>query len=144
MNTALISKSGDECSVTLDVCEIDTFSGAVSFYKCGAPQTLARRNGKIYSVGRESLPLGIIGGTGYSSLSGELGKGDAVVMMSDGVSEKAVKYAESKLRSFSCGSVREFNSALLENIRLICGEENDDITVLTLALTADSGNGGID
>ena len=35
VNTCLISKSGDECSVTLDLTAIDLFTGHIEFFKCG-------------------------------------------------------------------------------------------------------------
>ena len=46
VNTCLISKSGDECSVTLDLIAIDLFTGHIEFYKCGAQDTIVRKNKK--------------------------------------------------------------------------------------------------
>jgi stage II sporulation protein E len=48
VNTSLISKSGDECSVTLDLVAIDLFTGHIEFYKCGAQDTVVRKNKRMH------------------------------------------------------------------------------------------------
>ncbi len=135
INTALISKSGDECSVTLDLTAIDLFTGHVEFYKCGASNTVVRKSGRIIDVGFSSLPLGILSSTEISCGSGNLGFGDVLVMSSDGVREDDMPFLQKELKGFSGGNVRSFTSELCENIRRLQPEKQDDLTVLTLAIT---------
>ncbi|MBR4286919.1 MAG: SpoIIE family protein phosphatase [Clostridia bacterium] len=135
VNTSLISKSGDECSVTLDMVVFDLFTGRAEFYKCGASDTVVKRNGKITDVGFCSVPLGILGNVETGTGSGMLGNGDIILMHSDGVREEDEAYLKKQLKKFSNGNVRNFTTELCENIRRTQPEKNDDMTVLTLAVT---------
>lgn len=134
VNTSIISKSGEECSVTLDLTVVDLFTGHVEFYKCGASNTVVRKNGKIFDVGFSSLPLGILSNTEISCGSGNLGYGDVLVMSSDGVREEDMPFLKNELKKFSGGNVRGFTTELCENIRRLQPEKQDDLTVLTLVI----------
>ena len=135
VNTSLISKSGDECSVTLDLLVFDLFTGRVEFYKCGASDTTVKRNGKITDVGFCSVPMGILGNIEIGSGSGMLSNGDVIIMHTDGVREEDEAYLKKQLRKFNNGNVRNFTAELCENIRRSQPSKNDDMTVLTLAIT---------
>ncbi len=135
VNTSLISKSGEECSVTLDMVVFDLFTGRTEFYKCGASDTVVKRNGKITDIGFCSVPLGILGDVQAGKGSGMLGNGDIILMHSDGVREEDGEYLKKQLKKFNNGNVRNFTGELCENIRRSQPEKNDDMTVLTLAVT---------
>ncbi len=135
VNNSLISKSGEECSVTLDLIAIDLFTGHVEFYKCGASNTVVKKKGRIIDVGFSSLPLGILSNSEISCGSGNLGSGDVLVMTSDGVREEAMPFLQKELKVFSGGNVRAFTTELCENIRQLQSEKQDDLTILTLAIT---------
>lgn len=135
VNTSLISKSGDECSVTLDLVVFDLFTGRTEFYKSGAADTVVKRNGKITEVGFCSVPLGILSNIETGVGSGMLGCGDVILMHSDGVREEDEAYLKKQLKKFSNGNVRNFTQELCENIRRSQPEKKDDMTVLTLAIT---------
>ena len=134
VNSSLISKSGDECSVTLDLVVIDLFTGSVEFYKCGAADTIVKRSGKITDVSFCSLPLGIINESDMACTSGSLGVSDIIVMCSDGVRQEDTGYIKQKLKNFDQGSVRDFTAEISENIRQVQTEKKDDMTILTLAV----------
>ncbi len=135
VNTCLISKSGDECSVTLDVLVFDLFTGRAEFYKCGAADSVVKRRGIIKDVGFCSLPLGIVSDCEIGFGAGSLNTGDVIVMCSDGVRNEDMDYLKHALKGFDEGNVRNFTSELCENIRRSQPEKNDDMTVLTLAVT---------
>ncbi len=135
VNTSLISKSGDECSVTLDLVMFDLFTGRAEFYKCGASNSTVKRNGKITDVGFCSVPLGILSNVETGTGSGMLSNGDIILMHSDGVREEDELYMKKQLKKFNNGNVRNFTAELCENIRRSQPEKNDDMTVLTLAVT---------
>ena len=134
VNTSLISKSGDECSVTLDLAVFDLFTGRIEFYKCGASDSIVKRNGKITDVGFCSLPLGIISEAYMGCGCGALNATDVVVMCSDGIRAEDMGYLKRSLKEFRNGSVRNFTTDVCENIRRMQGEKKDDMTVLTLAI----------
>lgn len=135
VNTSLISKSGDECSVTLDIFEIDLYTGHIDFYKCGAFKTFIKKNGRILEVSCPSLPLGILRDVEISKGTGTLSGGDVVVMTSDGVSEEESSFVKNELKSFCSGNVREFCDGVALGIKENHPDKNDDITVLTIAVT---------
>lgn len=135
VNTSLITKSGDESSVTLDLVVIDRFTGHTEFYKCGAVDTIVKKGSRILDVGFSSLPLGIISDTEASCGTGTLGKGDVLVMTSDGVRDEDKPFLKKKLKSFGGGEVRMFTNTVAENIRNSQGGKKDDLTVLTIAVT---------
>lgn len=135
VNTSLISKSGDECSVTLDLIAIDLHTGRVEFYKCGSQDTLVKRHGKISDIGFDSLPLGILSNIEVSSGSGMLGVGDVMIMCSDGVREEDFWQLRNALKVFDNGNVRNFTTDIAEIIRRSQPEKNDDFTMVTLAVT---------
>lgn len=135
VNTSLISKSGDECSVTLDLLRLDLYTGHVDFYKCGASPTYVKKQGRVLAVDCPSLPLGILSDVEINSGTGTLSSGDVIVMVSDGVGEEDIPLLKSELKSFYSGNVREFCDGLTGEIKELHPGKNDDITVLTLAVT---------
>lgn len=135
VNTSLISKSGEECSVTLDLVAFDLFTGRTEFYKCGAADTAVKRNSKTLSVGFSSLPLGIINNVEAACGNGMLSAGDVIIMHSDGVRDEDTVLLKRELKKFDSGNVRNFTSDVCETIRRGQPEKNDDMTVLTLAVT---------
>lgn len=85
LGTVLRSK-GDECSATVDLAELDTVTGELSFLKSGATSSFVKRGEKLFSLSAKTMPVGIL--RGYD---GEVTKfiacdGDVAILVSDGVS----------------------------------------------------------
>ncbi len=83
---AVLRSKGDECSATVDLAELDTVSGELSFLKSGAAPSFVRRGEKLFSLSAKTMPLGIL-----SRYDGEITKftaedGDVAILLSDGVS----------------------------------------------------------
>lgn len=134
VNTSLISKSSDECSVTLDLTAIDLFTGHIEFYKCGAADTVVRKSRRVHYINSPSLPLGILKDAETSTGSGTLSVGDVVIMSTDGVREEDFGIIENEIRYFNGEKVRDFTERLSETIRELQPEKNDDLTIVTLAI----------
>lgn len=132
VNTSLISGSGDECSVTLDLIVIDLYTGHCEFYKCGASDTLVKKKGRIVTIGFDSMPLGILPETDIGTGSGTLDSGDIVMMCTDGVREEDYYDLRQGLKVFSEGEVRKFTNEISAVIRKKQPEKNDDMTIMTL------------
>ncbi len=135
VNTSLISKSGEECSVTLDLVSVDLYNGRVEFYKCGAQHTLVKRRSKISQINFETLPLGIINNVEIGFGSGTVGYADVIVMCSDGVREEDFWQLRNAVKVFDSGNVRSFTEEISEIIRRSQPEKRDDYTMITLAVT---------
>ena len=77
--------TGDECSATVDLMELDLMDGQAVFAKNGAAPTYVVRDGTVYKLRTSSMPLGIIKDNPYRLLRFRMHPGDVVVMVSDGV-----------------------------------------------------------
>ena len=121
-------------SDTLDLAVVDLFTGHTQFFKCGAAETILRKNGKIINVNIPSLPLGIISNTEIGCSSGILGKGDKIVMMSDGVLDEGREMLKKELKIFQGGKVKSFTEGSAERIRQKQQEKKDDMTIITISI----------
>ncbi|MBQ7375476.1 MAG: SpoIIE family protein phosphatase [Clostridia bacterium] len=83
---ARCASSAQECSATLDLFELDSFSGEATFYKCGAAPTYVCHGGNLFKLRSRTMPLGILSAPDVKELKMSLSCGDLVVLMSDGVS----------------------------------------------------------
>ena len=72
---------------TVDLLQIDLFSGSSAVYKLGAAPTYLRRGGGVERLSGESLPAGVNAGAagGPDAFTLSLDAGDCVVLVSDGV-----------------------------------------------------------
>ncbi len=135
INTCLVSKSGDECSSSLDLFCVDLYTGYTEYYKCGASATLVKKRGKVVDVGFESLPLGILSECDIGCGAGYLDTGDVIVLCSDGVRVEDYYEIRQAVKKFNGGSVKDFNVMLADSIRKKQPEKNDDMTLITLVVT---------
>ncbi len=137
VNTSLISKSGEECSVTLDLVAFDLYSGRMESYKCGAQGSVIKRRGKISDFTSDTLPLGILKETDIKENTVDLGVGDIILMCSDGVRDEDFWQIRNALKVFEGGDVNKFTQELSEAVRRSQPQRKDDFTMLVLAI---SGN----
>ena len=77
--------TGDECSATVDLMELDLMNGQAVFAKSGAAPTYVVREGRVYKLRARSMPLGILSDTPKDLIRFRTHPGDVVVMVSDGV-----------------------------------------------------------
>lgn len=134
VNSALIVKSGEEVSVTLDILEINLRSGESRFYKAGCAPTLVKRKGRIINVALASLPLGILRTTELSSVRGAVSSGDIILMMTDGIDESLYDEIGERLRKFRGGDISAFAKEIASFAKNRIPERTDDITVTAVAI----------
>lgn len=77
--------TGDECSATVDLMELDLLSGQAIFAKNGAAPTYVVRGGNVYKLKSRTLPIGILKDSEPQFLRFRMHPEDVVVMVSDGV-----------------------------------------------------------
>ncbi len=85
VNRLLMVKGEREMYATLDALLIDLSDGRARFIKYGAPPAYILRGGKVHTVYAEALPIGILEEASPSVQEVQLKRGDAVVMMTDGL-----------------------------------------------------------
>lgn len=79
------SGTGDECTATVDLMELDLMDGHAVFAKNGAAPTYVVRDGTVYKLRSRTMPIGILQDTSPQLLRFRMHPGDVVVMVSDGV-----------------------------------------------------------
>lgn len=129
--------AGEECFTTVDLCDVDLWSGHVCCEKLGACATWVVRGDHLKKVEAPSLPLGILEEAKPCHVEYTLHSGDILILMSDGVAdafrdEADLKHAISESLYIQ---PQRMADALLRHALLAGGEEpRDDMTVMVLLL----------
>ncbi len=87
VNSVMVINSKDEDFATLDICEVNKYTGECNVYKVGAAQTYILRNKKVKAISSDSLPIGIIEQVDVKKFKFKVHTGDYIVMVTDGISE---------------------------------------------------------
>lgn len=87
VNGALVTAGQEQAMSTLDICDIDLYTGNCEFLKVGAACTYIKRGRLVDRLSAQSLPLGVFGQMNPEIQTRTLLSGDYVVMLSDGVLE---------------------------------------------------------
>lgn len=85
MINKLLIKKFDEVFTTLDILQMDVFSGEANLYKAGSASSIIIRNGKKYEVSTKSTPAGIIDDIVFENIKLRLRENDIILMYSDGI-----------------------------------------------------------
>lgn len=132
-NSALSVKSDDESLSTLDVAEIDLFTGNTVLLKAGAAPSFYTASGKVRTVEIPSAPLGILSKVKFSRYELRLRGGDTLVMVSDGILGCGTGWIKDEIKAFSGGpDASGFSESVLGSARIKCGEKFDDMTVIAV------------
>lgn len=136
INSAMLVRSGEESLATMDIAKINLYNGLVEFYKAGASFSLVMKHFKLLKAEKPSLPLGILRNVSFEKMNITIRDGDTVVMMSDGVTEKAASMWREILRNAESYQGKELADKLAKTAVLNTDKDNcDDITVLTGTLS---------
>lgn len=131
VNSAMLFKSTDESLATMDITEIDLFSGNGRFFKAGAPLTVVRRRGKALKVESETIPAGILKNVEFSKSDVSLSPKDIVIMMSDGAVADGSDWIEVEAEVWKDGSAQDLAEHIADYARRRCPPgQSDDITVM--------------
>ncbi len=87
VNSVMVINSKEEDFATLDITEINKYTGDCNVYKVGAAQTYILRNKKVKAINSDSLPIGIIEQIDIKKFKFKVHPGDYIIMVTDGVSE---------------------------------------------------------
>ena len=130
----LLRRSNGECFTTLDVLEIDLVGGNAVFLKNGAAASYVIRNGAVYCVSENSMPLGTECEISSAERTLRLCDGDTVVMMSDGIAaDETDGRWVSELACCGFSSGEELCEKIMSSAMRSSGQK-DDKTVLVIEL----------
>lgn len=121
---------------TVDLLQIDLFSGKSAVYKLGAAPTYLRQGGAVERLSGGSLPAGISAGelSGPDMFPLTLEAGDCIVLVSDGVtSGQEDRWLRKLLSEFDGLSPQALAAQILKESDLRSGS-GDDRTVIAIRL----------
>lgn len=134
----LMSGSPDEMFTTLDITQIDLYSGSAYMYKLGAAPTavLTRDGDGIAAVdyySSQTAPLGIISDPEISVTELSLNDSSRILMMTDGVDSSCYTYINALLENerLTCEQIAERIIAKCEEYS---AENADDMTAAAIRL----------
>ena len=137
VNSALMIKSEEESMATMDVVDINLYTGKVSFLKAGAPVTFVCKNGRIHRREFPSLPVGILNEVKFVKDAMTLSENDAILMVSDGVLSGDDKWLEDLLVGWKDAPAQDFADIIVsEAIKRRNEPHDDDITAIAIKLIA--------
>lgn len=87
VNTAFLIGTGEDMFPTLDVCEINLYTGGCEFLKLGAAPSFIKREEGLEKVDSGAFPLGLFGDLDMESKRYRLCQGEYVILLSDGVTD---------------------------------------------------------
>ena len=135
VNSALMIKSEEESMATLDVADINLYTGKVNLLKAGSPVTFVRKGGRVHRREFPSLPVGILGEVKFAKESVTLHEDDALVMVSDGALLGDDKWLEELIRNWREAPAQDFASVIVnEAIKRRKDPHDDDITAIAIRL----------
>ena len=138
-STLAVSEEGYNMS-TLDVCNIDLYSGMCRFRKMGAAATFLKSNAYVEQIQINSLPLGVFQSRDGESVTRELIENDYIIMLTDGITDALALAGSEELLSSYLADLRETNPKEMAKkiLQLALMHSNgrimDDMTVVVLGI----------
>ena len=140
VNGAMAAAGQEQVMSTLDVCDIDLYTGNCEFVKMGAASTYIKRGRLVDRLSSRNLPLGVFWQTTPEIQSRTLQSGDYIIMLSDGVldalsegiGEEALPEIIGRMEYSNPGEIA--NQILAYAIGQSRGRIRDDMTVLVTGI----------
>lgn len=134
LNTSLLVKSSDESFATLDICEIDLYTGKVTVYKAGGADSFIKSGKNVVKLDSSGLPVGISFRVSLESKSFTIAQNDVVILTSDGV-ELPRNWLEQLFKKESSDNLDELVRQIGDNARFRSEKgREDDISVVAVQL----------
>lgn len=137
INGVLVARSEEENMSTLDICDINLYTGECELMKIGSSCTYIKRGREIEQIDAEHLPLGIFHQMAVDKQCRRLQDGDYIIMVSDGIIDGVC--GEEGFREFlsqiNIQNPQEMANYILQFVlHRTLGKVQDDMTVLTLGI----------
>lgn len=146
INGALAASGQEENMSTLDLCDINLYTGECEFIKVGAACTYIKRGRLVDRLSAQSFPLGVFGQLEPEVLYRTLINGDYVIMLSDGVTDALSQGIGEEVLPEIIGKMEFSNPSEIANqILAYClkqskGQVRDDMTVLVVGVWDQTGD----
>lgn len=140
MNSAMVLKGEEDLYSTVDLCNIDLYSGQASFFKIGAAASFLKRDGEVSYFSSNSLPVGVGNNPEIDRKEIALKNGDFVVMVTDGVLEylhvpRPEETMKEIIESIDSRHPGILVKKIMERVMLFTGGRvSDDMTILATCI----------
>lgn len=140
INGALAAGEQEKNMSTLDICELDLYTGVCDFIKVGAVHTYIKRDNLVDKLMAGNLPLGVFQQIEPETMHRQLKDGDYVIMLSDGVLDALSQGAGEELMPEIISRIHHRNPTEIANqvlgycLRQSMGQIRDDMTVLVIGI----------
>lgn len=128
-------ESAEESVLGVDVASVDLKSGVCDLFKAGAAPTYVLRNGIVYEIGSETLPVGMLDEADVKHERCTLTDKDYLILISDGVLGKDKKWLSEYLNRIptprDCVSLAD---GILREAKKSGRNRIDDVTVLAVQI----------
>lgn len=135
MLNLIVRRNREECGATLDLFSLDMISGEGTFIKSGAVPSYIKRDGSLFRIKSQTMPLGFIKQVDAEKTSATVREGDLIIMTSDGVCQvgEDAPWLIDALNSTPDLSPKEYAQRILRAARA-SGKGEDDMSVLVMRL----------
>ncbi len=135
VNSALLVKSNNESLATLDIANIDLFTGKCEILKAGAPATYIIKANEIVKCELTSMPAGILRGIEFAKRNAVLKLNDSIVLLSDGITDLGEEWLRGVLKSLNSSDVQYCANTILKSaIEKSDNKPVDDMSVIYATL----------
>lgn len=140
INGALAAGEKEKNMSTMDVCELNLYTGACELTKVGAACTYIKRDNMVDRLSARNLPLGIFQHIEPETMRRQLQDGDYVIMLSDGILDALSQGGSEDLLPEIISRIYHANPSEIANQILGCclrqsmGQIRDDMTVLVIGI----------
>jgi len=139
INGALIASSEQQNMSTLDICQVNLYTGMCEILKVGTAASYLKRGSKVESIKATTLPLGVFQQVEIESVKRKIQNEDYIILVSDGVSDVINQENDSVLEkiieTITLVNPNEIAGYILRYaIRASKGEVRDDMTVLVIGI----------
>lgn len=140
INGALAAGEQEQNMSTLDICELNLYTGACEFMKIGAACTYIKRENLVDRLSARNLPLGVFQQIEPETMHRQLQDGDYIIMLSDGVLDALEQGIGEEIFPELLGKISQTNPGeIARQILNYClhqskGKIRDDMTVLVIGM----------
>lgn len=140
INGALAAGEQEQNMSTLDICELNLYTGACEFMKIGAACTYIKREHLVDRLSARNLPLGVFQQIEPETMHRQLQDGDYIIMLSDGVLDALEQGIGEEIFPELLGKISHTNPGeIARQILNYClhqskGKIRDDMTVLVIGM----------
>lgn len=146
INGALTASGKEDNMSTLDICEMNLYTGECEFIKVGAACTYIKRGRLVDRLSAQNFPLGVFGQLESEVLYRTLQSGDYVIMLSDGILDALSQGIGEEILPEIIGKMDYSNPNEIANqiltycLKQSSGQIRDDMTVLVTGVWNQTDN----